>query len=158
MMDLNITYADIEKTLRNWTNGLSDVSSDIDEMIEDETLILEPTIVHQGYDPYDVTPSGPHPRLYRTCRRIVVLRVSAELLEQFSHETGKLAADRRKRADELEARIHAMPVGMSDEWNGDNQRGSWDFDKDDDQWLQDRDNGVFTNGFLSIERRVNRRF
>lgn len=113
-LDLQLTYADIEKRLRSFT--LDDVSDDIDDMIEEETACLEPTVVRIGIEPEDVTDTE-NRRLWLACRLVVILRVTAETMVGFSHEYGKAAERRERKADEIERRIIDMPEAFLDDFD-----------------------------------------
>lgn len=136
IMDLNITYEDLEKSLAGFGTGFADKEVWITEMIEEYSDILAGTVQGEGFDPtevqYNADPSLiRHRVLFVTCRRIVLLRVRAEILMSLSHELGQLAKEDQRRADELENSIHVRPETMSTEWSGKAQRGSWGFDDND---------------------------
>ena len=129
MMELDLTYADIEKKLRAFPD-LVDITSDVSDMIDEENQILSTVVCMQGIDPTTVTATV-HVRLRSICRTIVKLRVSAELLEELSHEESKLANARRKRADKLEAMIRSNVEAVTTDYDPETMRGTWDYDIDD---------------------------
>ena len=121
---LDLTYEDVQKKCRNFP--LDDVAADVLEMIEFESIALSAVVVQIGVDPETVN-STVHRNLYIISRFIVVLRVTAEIFGDFSHEWGKIAEKRIERAEELERRIIDMPKFFVDGWETTQQMGGWGY-------------------------------
>jgi hypothetical protein len=145
-MDLNLTYLDIQDTIRAFSDGLGDMADWVNGLIEDQTMILMGTVRQQGLTPNEVSWVPPvyvvegdpdsgvldagyskHPILFKVLQQIVKLRVRAEVLMALSHELGELSSRDLERAQVLEDRIHQRPETMIEGWSGPQMRGSWGY-------------------------------
>lgn len=138
-LELNITYEDIEAMLRAFP--LDDISTSIDSMVAMEAAVIQ-TVIHR-IGIYDMTlvSASVNSLLYYTCRLIVILRVTAEMMVGFSHEYGKAASRREQKANELESRLIAMPEEFLDEFDPTIHMGAMGY--------ASLDEGICMRGFAS---------
>lgn len=127
-LNLGLTVADISAMFAGF--NFSTDSALISLMMEMHTSALEVVCKQQGFKVEEVSTTK-HKRLYNICRMIIIFRVSSEMIEIKSHEQSAIADKRRFYADRLERRIIDMPESCSDDWNGEEHSGSWEFDTDE---------------------------
>ena len=129
MLALNLTYEDVQKKARHFP--LDDVAADVLGMVEYESVALSPTVWQIGVDPATVS-STVHQPLYIMCRYIVLLRVTAEIFGDFSHEWGEIAKQREEKAALLERKIIDMPRAFVDNWKSTTHMGGWGYADEDE--------------------------
>lgn len=135
-MDLGLTVTDVWRLLtNNGAEGDSNYDAIVSELILDHQAIVAAYVDQIGLESKSISPTatdyvvgGPKHKLFRLLRRIVILYCAADLQEALSHEESKLSKGRRERADSLLSNIRSIPEGILEDWDGDRQTGSWEYD------------------------------
>lgn len=125
--EFDLTPTDVGKKIREFAWG--DISSDIEDMITAECVMVHVQLSCLGMSDSEIDEISAtrHRRLYHSCRLIVLWRVSAELLQDFSSELSDASLHRERKAKQLEDLINNRPECFIEDWSNKKHRGSWVF-------------------------------
>lgn len=119
----NITYEDIEFFKGNgW--DLSAESSDVTDLIETESDILELALTTRNLVE---TVANSDNKGYRIAKRIIILRVTAQLEMNYSQDFSPLPEQRIKQADRLERMLIKWAESVPDSLDTDEHFGGFDY-------------------------------
>ena len=113
-LDLAITYLHIEKKFLGFKQGFSHLEDEINEIIEGETAQMESLCRMIGLED-DLPTELRHSLLYKSLRRVVILRVSSEIMVDLSHEYARASQTRMNKANSIVANILAQPETYVDD-------------------------------------------
>lgn len=115
-----VVRADIESRLQGY--DFTDIATFVDALIEERGEEWTDFLDREGVDPAAASATT---RLLQRSRRYIINMVAADLQDSLTHQATPLSDRMRKTANLAREYLHASPESAVDDWNTNDQRGSW---------------------------------